>query len=117
MKLLSKDISKEGGRVKLVPEDAEDLWTVYNLVAKGDSLRADTLRKVTSETSTGTTSSERMRIALTIQVETIEFDAAGDGQLRLKGKNIVENEHVKLGAYHTLELETHRAFTLAKPGE
>ena len=68
MKLLSKDISKEGGRVKLVPEDAEDLWTVYNLVAKGDSLRADTLRKVTSETSTGTTSSERMRIALTIQV-------------------------------------------------
>ena len=56
MKLLSKDISKEGGRVKLVPEDAEDLWTVYNLVAKGDSLRADTLRKVTSETSTGTIS-------------------------------------------------------------
>ena len=51
-----------------------------------------------------------------MQVETIEFDAAGDGQLRLKGKNIVENEHVKLGAYHTLELETHRAFTLAKPG-
>ena len=27
----------------------------------------------------------------------------------------MENEHVKLGAYHTLELEPHRAFTLEKP--
>jgi hypothetical protein len=32
MKLIQKEISKEGGRVSLVPEDAEDLWTVYNLI-------------------------------------------------------------------------------------
>ena len=68
MRLITKEISKEGGRVKLVPQDAEDLWTVYNLVSVGDSLRADTLRKVSSETSTGTVSSERLRITLTIQV-------------------------------------------------
>eukprot|EP00802_Teleaulax_amphioxeia_P014112 Tamp_14172.p1 GENE.Tamp_14172~~Tamp_14172.p1 ORF type:complete len:459 (-),score=127.42 Tamp_14172:276-1487(-) len=115
MKLLSREISKEGGRVKLIPEDAQDLWTVYNLVAVGDSLRAETQRKVSSETSTGTVSSERMRITLTIQVETLDFDASLP-LLRLKGKNIVENEHVKMGAYHTLELETNRPFTLAKPG-
>lgn len=35
-------------------------------------------------------------------------------QIRLKGKNLTENEHVKLGAYHTLELELQRAFTLHK---
>ena len=35
--------------------------------------------------------------------------------IRLRGRNLVENEHVKLGAYHTLELEPHRAFTLEKP--
>ena len=74
--LLSREISKEGGRVKLIPEDAQDLWTVYNLVAVGDSLRAETLRKVSSETSTGTVSSERLRITLTIQVETLDFDAS-----------------------------------------
>ena len=110
-----QEISKDGGRVKLVPEDAQDLWTVYNLVAVGDSLRATTLRKVSSETSTGTVSSERLQISLTIQVETLDFDASIP-LLRLKGKNIVENEHVKMGAYHTLELETNRPFTLAKPG-
>ena len=37
-------------------------------------------------------------------------------QIRLKGRNLTENEHVKLGAYHTLELELQRAFTLYKVG-
>lgn len=41
------------------------------------------------------------------------FIATG-GSIRLKGRNLVENEHVKLGAYHTLELEEHRAFTINK---
>ncbi len=36
------------------------------------------------------------------------------GTIRLRGKNLTENDHVKLGAYHTLELEMQRAFTLFK---
>ena len=34
--------------------------------------------------------------------------------LRLRGRNLTETEHVKLGSYHTLELEPQRAFTLEK---
>ena len=34
--------------------------------------------------------------------------------LRLRGKNLTETEHVKLGAYHTVELEPQRPFTLEK---
>lgn len=34
--------------------------------------------------------------------------------IRLKGRNLTENEHVKLGAYHTLELELQRAFSIEK---
>jgi hypothetical protein len=42
-------------------------------------------------------------------------NTAGAGQqIRIKGRNLTENEHVKLGAYHTLELELQRAFTLHK---
>jgi protein pelota len=40
--------------------------------------------------------------------------AAGQS-IRLRGRNLSESEHVKLGAYHTLELEPQRAFTLEKP--
>eukprot|EP00955_Chlamydomonas_euryale_P083497 363865-Chlamydomonas_euryale.AAC.17 len=48
-----------------------------------------------------------------MQVEGVEYDAEGSS-IRLRGKNLTENDHVKLGAYHTLELEPHRAFTLYK---
>ena len=34
--------------------------------------------------------------------------------MRLSGRNLTETDEVKLGAYHTLELEPQRAFTLAK---
>lgn len=32
----------------------------------------------------------------------------------MRGRNLTENEHVKLGAYHTIELEIQRTFQLHK---
>lgn len=32
----------------------------------------------------------------------------------MKGRNHTESDHIKLGAYHTLELESQRAFTIHK---
>ncbi|XP_041094692.1 protein pelota homolog [Polyodon spathula] len=114
MKLLSKDIEKDNcGQVALVPEEPEDMWHTYNLLQVGDSLRASTIRKVQTESSTGSVGSSRVRTTLTICVETIDFDSQAC-QLRVKGTNIQENEYVKMGAYHTIELELNRKFTLAK---
>ncbi|XP_078394113.1 protein pelota homolog, partial [Cetorhinus maximus] len=70
-------------------------------------------RKVQTESSTGSVGSNRVRTTLTICVETIDFDAQAC-MLRVKGTNIQENEYVKMGAYHTIELELNRKFTLAK---
>jgi len=36
-------------------------------------------------------------------VEDIDFDTQAC-KLRLKGRNIEENDHVKMGAYHTIDL-------------
>ncbi|XP_012675966.1 protein pelota homolog [Clupea harengus] len=114
MKLLQKDIEKDNaGQVTLMPEEAEDMWHTYNLVQVGDSLRASTIRKVQTESSTGSVGSSRVRTTLTVCVETIDFDSQAC-QLRVKGTNLVENQYVKMGAYHTIELEPNRKFTLAK---
>uniref|UniRef100_A0A2I9LPF4 Protein pelota homolog n=1 Tax=Centruroides hentzi TaxID=88313 RepID=A0A2I9LPF4_9SCOR len=114
MKLLGKIIEKDGsGHVTLVAEEPEDMWHAYNLVAEGDSLRASTIRKVTTESATGSTGSNRVRTTLTIAIENIDFDTQAC-VLRVKGRNIVENQYVKMGAYHTLDLELNRKFTLAK---
>ena len=69
--------------------------------------------KVTSESNTGSSSSERVRTVLTISVETIEYDTTAC-TLRVKGRNIKENQFVKMGAYHTLDLQMNQKFTLTK---
>ncbi|XP_005872688.2 PREDICTED: LOW QUALITY PROTEIN: protein pelota homolog [Myotis brandtii] len=112
--LLRKDIEKDNaGQVTLVPEEPEDMWHTYNLVQVGDSLRASTIRKVQTESSTGSVGSSRVRTTLTLCVEAIDFDSQAC-QLRVRGTNLQENEYVKMGAYHTIELEPNRQFTLAK---
>ncbi|EME29938.1 Protein pelota [Galdieria sulphuraria] len=114
MKLLRKDIDKtNSGTLKLVPESSDDMWEIYNLVSTGDFVRASTIRKVQKELSSGATENERMRLFLTVQVDDTEFDAEGC-ELRISGRNVVENEHVKLGAHHTLVLEPHRAVSIGK---
>jgi protein pelota len=113
MKLLGKlPVKDEPGEAKMVAEEGEDLWHAFNLIREGDLVTATTFRKVSRDNGVGS-ESERIKLKLTIKVEGIEYDGEGH-QIRLKGRNITENEHVKLGAYHSLELELQRAFTLAK---
>lgn len=71
------------------------MWHAYNLITKGDSVTASTVRKVQTESVTGSSTSNRVRTTLTIQVETIDFDTQAC-VLRLKGRNIVENQYVKV---------------------
>lgn len=114
MKLLRQDITKNGaGSVKLVAEEAEDMWHVYNLVAKGDRVSGITVRKVMREAASGAREAERVRLKLEVEVETVEYDKVAS-VLRVRGKNMLESEHVKLGAYHTMELDQQRPFVLAK---
>mmetsp|Transcript_29216 Transcript_29216/g.64627 ORF Transcript_29216/g.64627 Transcript_29216/m.64627 type:complete len:382 (+) Transcript_29216:312-1457(+) len=113
MKLLQKSLVKDGqGTVKMVAEEAEDMWHAYNLIREGDHVTATTFRKVNKDSGVGA-ETERIKLKLTIEVESVDFDAEG-GIIRLRGKNLTESEHIKLGAYHTLELEVQRAFTLEK---
>lgn len=50
------------------------------------------------------TSSNRIRITLTISVVSTDFDAQMSS-IRVNGKVVVENENVKMGAHHCIEIE------------
>jgi protein pelota len=115
MKLIKRQISaKDGsGMVLLRPEDSEDLWRAYNLVREGDRVRSTTVRKIVKESSTGSTSSAKKRLMLTIAVERVDFDADAL-QVRVSGQVSSENDSVKLGAYHTLTLEPNQNFSVEK---
>ncbi|GAA5956015.1 hypothetical protein JCM8115_004387 [Rhodotorula mucilaginosa] len=143
MLLVKSHIERDGsGYVTLRPQDDEDMWHAYNVIAKGDQLRASAVRRITSESATGSTSSYRMHLKLTIQVDRVLYSAlaqpdvaaaadplaanggstaaaassgtAGTTTLHVSGKVTSENEHVKKGAFHTLDLEIGRDFTIIK---
>ena len=79
---------------------------MYNLVREGDEVASMTQRKVT-RTGAKSGESETIRLRLNIKVEGIDFDVEGE-EIRLKGRNLTETEHVRLGAYHTLVLQPNK---------
>lgn len=114
MKIVRRDLTRNGpGSVKMIPVEADDLWIAYNLIVEGDTVLAVTVRKVLREAASGGRDAERVKLKLEIKVEAVEYDKEGS-ILRIRGKNILENEHVKIGAFHTLEIELHRPFVLRK---
>ncbi|PAV20930.1 mRNA surveillance pelota [Pyrrhoderma noxium] len=135
MKLVGKHIEKDrSGYVTLRPEEDEDMWHLYNLIQEGDEVRAPAIRRVQTETSTGSTSSHRVKTTLTLSVEKMHFSAAvsssnpsntADGapngasssqgaSLSISGQVTAENQFVKMGAYHTLDLEVNRDVRIIK---
>ncbi|KAJ7781113.1 eRF1 domain 1-domain-containing protein [Mycena metata] len=136
MKLVNRFVDKHGtGHVTLRPEDDEDMWHLYNLIQEGDSIRAPAIRRVQKISSTGSVDSQRVRLNLTIKVTRVDFassaapstaapDDAADGSssnqanattaLHISGPVTVENQHVRLGAFHTLDIEVQRDVRIEK---
>lgn len=115
MRLIKQTIDRRtgAGAATLLPEEPEDMWHAYNLIRPQDTLRAAAVRKVTTSSATGATSSKRVHTNLTIRVTSTDFDA-GSSQLHVAGQVAVENEFVGLGQSHTLDLELQRQFVLEK---
>ncbi|EPS73127.1 hypothetical protein M569_01630, partial [Genlisea aurea] len=94
MKIVRRDMMPDGsGSVKMIPEEADDLWLAYNLITQGDLVSASTVRKVMRELASGGRDSERVKLELQIKVEATEYDKEGSA-LRIRGKNMLKNEHV-----------------------
>jgi protein pelota len=86
--------------------------------------------------ATGSTDSNRVRTTLTIEVKRVHFSPSASGaenagagaasastasadqlptaSLHIAGPVTEENQHVKMGAYHTLDIETQRDIRIIK---
>ncbi|KAJ4773108.1 hypothetical protein LUZ62_063252 [Rhynchospora pubera] len=114
MQLIRKNLVPDGpGTVKLKPVEDDDMWHAYNLICTGDKVEATTVRKVLREMASGGRDAERVKLKLEVKVEAVEYDKEGS-VLRIRGKNLTVNDHVKIGQFHTLEIEPHRPFAITK---
>ncbi|NPA98136.1 MAG: mRNA surveillance protein pelota [Crenarchaeota archaeon] len=107
MKILDKDLRK--GIVKLVPEDQDDMWILYNIIAPGDLVTAQTTRDIKVEGS-----SRRVPMILTIQVKALEFQPFTD-RLRIRGIVVEGPERFGVkGHYHTINVEPGKPIVINK---
>ncbi|KAI9847731.1 MAG: Translation factor pelota [Sclerophora amabilis] len=114
MRIIKQNIDRDAsGSITLFPEEPEDMWHAYNLIRPGDGLRAAAIRRVTTESATGSTSSTRVHTNFLIRVTSVDFDPTA-GELHIAGRIAEENKFAKIGAHHTLDLELRRNFMLEK---
>lgn len=113
MKLVRKSLDQFGcGDITLKPSSSEDMWFAYNLIAVGDRVTCGTFRKMQKVSTTGTTSTTRIKMTLTVVVTKVDFEPKA-GKLRVSGQ-VTDNAQIKQGSFHTLELEAPRKFTIHK---
>ncbi len=118
MKILKRRIDKAGnGLIVVVPEQEEDLWHLYNLVQRGDSIKTGTFRKIKTESKTGSVSTKRMFMVIKLQILQINYyygEESADIGLLLKGKNIEESRFMQIGQMHTIKVELNYPVTIYK---
>jgi len=102
VKVIFKD--PKSGEIKLVPENLDDIWHLYNIIEEGDLVRAVTFR--TSEDDKAdklrAKKTEKKRMKLGLRVEKLAFHEFSN-RLRIQGV-IIEGPQ-DLGSHHTFNVD------------
>ncbi|KAF7682509.1 Protein pelota [Astathelohania contejeani] len=111
MQILKKsiDYKKRFGSIIVKPEYPDDIYTLYNIIDSGDTLKSITQRKVAIDDKTN----QKISLTLEIEVESIHPDLESNA-LFVKGKTLNQHEHVRVGSYHTIDVELGQSLTLKK---
>ena len=101
MKVIFKDLKH--GEIKIIPENLDDIWHLYNIIDKEDLVRAVTYRTdEQKDDKKRSKKAEKKRMLLGIRVEEVKFHEFSD-RLRIHGT--IEEGPQELGSYHTLNIE------------
>ncbi len=110
MRVLHRD--PKTGEIKVRVENADDLWHLHNLILPGDLVRASTYRREEVKTDkVRPERGEKVRVTLTIRVESVEFQAFSD-RLRITG--VIVGGPQDLGRHHTLNVAVDDVLSVIK---
>ena len=104
------DHKTQSGSMKLVPNNEDDIYHLTSIIHKGDRIACLTTRKVSLD---GGKTQKKITLKMEVKVETLDTDL-GTGVIYAKGKTSIENEHIKIGSYHTLDIAVGTEFSLFK---
>ncbi len=101
----------KSGEIKVVPENLDDIWHLYNIIEEGDLVRGVTFR--TDEQRDDLKRSKKAgkkRMKLGVRVERVSFHEFSD---RLRVHGTIEEGPQELGSYHTLNVDAEKLDTIA----
>jgi len=109
VKITKSDLKQ--GIIRVVPENADDLWTLSQVIDAGDEISGKTTRKIKLEGDRKSEITKKI-VFLKVSTERVEFDAPGE--LRISGKIVEGPEDVARGSYHTISVEAGQSITILK---
>lgn len=110
MRVLRKDLKL--GSIKLLPQNLDDLWHLFNLVETGDLVRASTKRREERQTDkVRPERGEKKWVTLGLRVERREYDEFTD---RLRVHGLIEEGPMDHGSHHTLNVVAGEALEVVK---
>jgi protein pelota len=104
MKVVFKDLKH--GEIKLIAENLDDIWHLYNIIEPKDLVRAISFRTdEQKDDKIRSKKTEKKKMKLGIRVEEIKFHEFSD-RLRIHGK--IEEGPQDLGSFHTLNIDAEK---------
>jgi len=113
LKILETNLKK--GLIKLVPENLDDLWHLYNVIYPDDEVYTQTTRQIKPEGEyLRPQKAKRISVFLGIQVKKVLWDKTLN-RLRVHGTVCqAPEELVGIGCYHTLNISVGQPLTIVK---
>jgi len=112
VKIIEKNLQQ--GFVKVVPDSADDLWHLYNVIYKDDEVYAFSSRAIKSDVEySRPKSAERVSAFMGVTVESVSWDKFL-GRLRVHGLICHAPDIIPTGAHHTLSISLNKPLTIVK---
>ena len=104
MKVIFKDLDHD--EIKLMPENLDDIWHLYNIISEGDLVRAVTYRTdEQKDDKIRSKKAEKKKMKLGLRVEKISFHEFSD---RLRVHGVIEEGPQDLGSHHTYNIDAEK---------
>ena len=100
--------------IKLMPENLDDLWVLYNIIEEGDKVFAVTERRVQDKGDViRADRGAKRKMFLGIEVKNVEFNE-NTKRVRILGTIIHAPDDVPLGSHHTIEIKPFDELSIEK---
>jgi len=95
------EVDRRRGSVEVEVEDSDDLWHLYNIIDRGDSVCGYTMREVKVSRGAEEERGGKRRVFLCISVEDMSFQTFTE-KLRIKGRVTVGPDEMNIqGSFHS----------------